>query len=293
MKSMNTRKLLAALCLVLCLTVTAALPPSLVPQVTAQAAAKVVKLNMTKADLFNGKTLQLKLVNAKGTVTWKSSDKKIASVTSKGKVKGLKPGKATITATNAGKKYTCKVTVKSVLAVKKTSVTINTGNQTALDFWFYVDGEFYWKVANPKLLMCSWSEKWTDGGDHAKLYLTGLKAGTTTVTLTNNQTKDTVVIKVKVKGKTVSPITASKENIEMEVGDLVTINITSLDGSGMTLDISDEDVVDCEWGDWVGDVSPLAIYGKEGGDAILTIAHDDTGATVKVKVSVDDPFVYD
>lgn len=293
MKSMNTRKLLAALCLVLCLTVTAALPPSLVPQVTAQAAAKVVKLNMTKADLFNGKTLQLKLVNAKGTVTWKSSDKKIASVTSKGKVKGLKPGKATITATNAGKKYTCKVTVKSVLAVKKTSVTINTGNQTALDFWFYVDGEFYWKVANPKLLMCSWSEKWTDGGDHAKLYLTGLKAGTTTVTLTNNQTKDTVVIKVKVKGKTVSPITASKENIEMEVGDLVTINITSLDGSGMTLDISDEDVVDCEWGDWVGDVSPLAIYGKEGGDAILTITHDDTGATVKVKVSVDDPFVYD
>lgn len=79
----------------------------------------------------------------------------------------------------------------------------------------------------------------------------------------------------------------------MEVGDLVTINIKSLGGSGMTLDISDDDVVDCEWGDWIGDVSPLVIYGKEGGEAILTITHDDTGAKIKVKVFVDDPTIYE
>ena len=293
MKSMKSCRLMLALVLALCLAVPGVLPPNLAPLVTAQAASKPVKLDKTKATLYNSQTLQLKLTNAKGKINWKSSNKKIATVTSKGKVKALKPGTVTITATNAGKKYPCKITVMSVLAVKKKSITIDTGKQTALDFWFYVDGNFYWKVANPKLLMCDWSGEWTDGGNQAKLYLTGLKAGSTTIKLTNSKTKDSVVIEVKVKGKTVSPITASKENIEMEVGDLVTINITSLDGSGMTLDISDEDVVDCEWGDWVGDVSPLAIYGKEGGDAILTITHDDTGATVKVKVSVDDPFVYD
>lgn len=292
MKLMKACKLFVSLCLVLCLTVPAILPIDLIPHTTAQAAA-TVKLNKTKASIYNSKSIQLKLLNAKGKVTWSSSNKKIASVNKNGKVTGLMAGSATITATNAGKKYTCKITVKSVLAVKKKSITINTGERTALDFWFYIDGNFDWKVANPKLLICDWSGKWTDGGNHAKLYLTGLKAGSTTVKLTNNKTKDTVIIKVKIKGKTVSPISASKTNLEMKVGDLEIINITSLGGSGMDLYISNQDVVDCEWGDWDGDVSPLSIYAKEGGEAILTIIHDDTGASVKVKIFVEDETIYD
>ena len=47
------------------------------------------------------------------TITWITSDKKIATVSSKGLVKGISKGKATITAmTWNGKKATCKVTVK-------------------------------------------------------------------------------------------------------------------------------------------------------------------------------------
>ena len=293
MKSMKSCRLMLALVLALCLAVPGVLPPNLAPLVTAQAASKPVKLDKTKATLYNSQTLQLKLTNAKGKINWKSSNKKIATVTSKGKVKALKPGTVTITATNAGKKYPCKITVMSVLAVKKKSITIDTGKQTALDFWFYVDGNFYWKVANPKLLMCDWSGEWTDGGNQAKLYLTGLKAGSTTIKLTNSKTKDSVVIEVKVKGKTVSPVTVSKKNLELKVGDTTMINVTSLGGSGLTLDISDDDVVDCEWGDWIGDVSPLAIYAKEGGEAILTITHDDTGTEVKVKVFVEDETIYE
>lgn len=293
MKSINTYKLWIALCLVLCLAVPAAVPVDLFPGTTALAAANAVKLNKTKATIYNSTSIQLKLVNAKGRISWTSSNNKIATVTGNGKVTGMKPGTATITAANSGKKYTCKITVKSVLAVKNKSVTINTGKKTAVDFWFYVDGTFYWKVGNPKLLTCSWSGEWTDGGDHAKLYLTGLKAGSTTVKLSNNKTKDTVTIKVKVKGKTISPVSVCQKKLEMKVGDLVTINVTSLGGSGLTLDISDDDVVECEWGDWIGDVSPLAIYAKEGGNATLTITHDDTGATAKVEVFVEDETIYE
>ncbi len=97
-------------------------------------AATGVKLNKKTADLEKGKTIALKATvspsNAtnKG-VTFKSSNKKIATVDNKGVVKGIKPGKATITATTAnGKKATCTVTV--VIKLKsfkfaKNSYTVN------------------------------------------------------------------------------------------------------------------------------------------------------------------------
>ena len=44
-------------------------------------------------------------------MTWKSSNKSVAKVSSKGVVKGVKIGTATITAVNNGKRYSCKVTV--------------------------------------------------------------------------------------------------------------------------------------------------------------------------------------
>lgn len=81
---------------------------------TAYAAGRV-SLNKKKAMLMVGKTLQLKVNHApKGKkITWSSSRKSVATVTSKGKVKAKKAGKATITAKVSGKRYTCAVTVES------------------------------------------------------------------------------------------------------------------------------------------------------------------------------------
>ena len=75
-------------------------------------AATKVKINKTKASIYVGKTVQLKITGTKKKITWKSSNKKVATVTSNGKVKGIKKGTAKITATVSKKKYTCKVTVK-------------------------------------------------------------------------------------------------------------------------------------------------------------------------------------
>ena len=92
-----------------------------------QAAKKKPALSKKKAVITVGKTLTLKVKNIrkKTKVTWKSKNKKIATVSKKGKVKAKKAGTAKITASfrYQGKKYvkTCKVTVRK----KKTVVVTN------------------------------------------------------------------------------------------------------------------------------------------------------------------------
>ncbi|MCR4670822.1 MAG: S-layer homology domain-containing protein [Saccharofermentans sp.] len=70
-------------------------------------------LDKKEASIVCGKTLTLKaaLKNSPLAVTWKSSDTKIATVDSKGKITAKMAGKVTITATAAGKTATCTVTV--------------------------------------------------------------------------------------------------------------------------------------------------------------------------------------
>lgn len=77
------------------------------------AQAAKVKLNKKSATIYAGETVTLKLSGAKN-VKWSSSNKKCASVTAKGVVKGLKAGNCKITAKSAGKSYTCNVKVKAV-----------------------------------------------------------------------------------------------------------------------------------------------------------------------------------
>jgi len=80
--------------------------------VQADAAKKKVKLSNTKISLYVGDSYKLKLKNTKKKVKWSSSNKKIATVSKKGKVKAKKKGTCKITAKVGKKKYTCKITVK-------------------------------------------------------------------------------------------------------------------------------------------------------------------------------------
>lgn len=67
-------------------------------------------------NVSKGKSFKIKAIatpkNTDEKITFKSSNKKVATVTSKGAVKGLKKGAATITVQSGSKKMTCKVTVK-------------------------------------------------------------------------------------------------------------------------------------------------------------------------------------
>ena len=69
------------------------------------------KLNKKNITIMMGKTSRLKLKNNKKKVKWRSLNKKIATVTKKGLVKGKSEGKTTIVAKVGKKKYkfTCHI----------------------------------------------------------------------------------------------------------------------------------------------------------------------------------------
>lgn len=99
-----------------------------------EAKAKV-KLNQTKITLDTGYSTTLKLTGA-SKVSWKSSDAKVATVTSKGKVSAVDKGTCKIIATDkkTKKKYSCTVTVNRKEFILYNSMTetkeIPTGCRT-------------------------------------------------------------------------------------------------------------------------------------------------------------------
>ena len=81
-------------------------------------------LKKNKLTIYVGEKQTLALANKQGGTTFSSSNKKVVSVSSKGVIKGLKKGTATITAKNGNTVSKCKVTVKALnLNYKKATVT--------------------------------------------------------------------------------------------------------------------------------------------------------------------------
>lgn len=103
--------------------------------------AATLKLNKTKLGLQYGKSYVLK---ANQTVTWSSSNKKIVTVSSSGKIKAVGSGVAKVTAKNKkGKTKTCRVTVQNYV-IRKTGnneypnkITVYRNNGSSKTYTIY------------------------------------------------------------------------------------------------------------------------------------------------------------
>ena len=122
---MNKMKRILTIVLTLALIVT--MMPMNLTNVNART---TTRLSSKKIVLQVGKTKKLKVKNkpAGVKVVWKSSKKKVATVSKKGKVKAKKAGKTTITAKVGKKKYKCKVVVKRNNSIKVTKPSDNNNS---------------------------------------------------------------------------------------------------------------------------------------------------------------------
>lgn len=80
-----------------------------------------IQLSRSQSTIYKGKYITLKatVTGASKKVTWKSSNSRVASVSSTGKVTAKSAGKAVISATANGKTAKCTVTVKNVSSSSK------------------------------------------------------------------------------------------------------------------------------------------------------------------------------
>ncbi|MDO5291227.1 MAG: Ig-like domain-containing protein [bacterium] len=89
------------------------------------------KLNHKSVTMTSGKTTTLKVSGTKSKVTYKTSNKKIATVTSKGVVKGVKKGSTNIKVKVGKDTYTLPVKVEAP-SISKSSISLKKGNTYTL-----------------------------------------------------------------------------------------------------------------------------------------------------------------
>ena len=277
-------KLTAILCLALafCLAVPALLPAGLDAAVSAQAASGI-QLNKTKATIYNGKTLTLKITGTKSKVKWSSSDTSVAKVSSKGVVTARKVGKATITAKVGSKKLECAVTVKSPLSASATSVTLDAGKTKKVTLNWKLNGPFSIKAYDSSTLSCSLG-KIKDG--KCTLTIKGIRAGTETLTIRNSKTNDEIKIKVKVRGTETDVKIVDKSSVSISKGKSTTVKVT-WPFAGIPFVENDPYAVDASWGAWNGSGWPLTIKGLAKGTSDVILYKGEGGekaAAIKVTV---------
>ena len=182
-----------------------------------------VTLNKTVYTMKKGKTLKLKATlnkAAKGKkVVWSTSNKKVATVTSNGKVKAKKNGKATITAKIKGTKVkaTCKIVVGtpvSKVKLDKKSLTLEPGEtyklKTTISPKKPTNKKVTYKSSNASIVKVS-----------SKGKITALKEGKAKITVTaadGSGKKATCTVTVAKKTVAATSVTISDTNVNLEPG---------------------------------------------------------------------------
>ena len=235
-----------------------------------------VKLSKTKATIEKGKTMTLKATVTPETlkdksVIWKSSNTKVATVTSAGKVKGVKAGTATITCTSkaTGAKATCKVTVGYV-KLDKTEATIMKDKTTTLSATVYpsslTDKSVKWESSNNAVATVTSAGK-----------VKGVEAGTATITCTSSSTGTKATCKV-----TVVCVDLNKTKAIIEKGKTMTLKATVTPET-----LADKSVTWKSSNTKVAKVSSAGkVKGVKAGTATITCTSNLTGAKATCKVTV-------
>ncbi|MCM1544508.1 MAG: Ig-like domain-containing protein [Ruminococcus sp.] len=255
--------------------------------ITVKAKVTGVTLSSKTASVFQNAKLTLKATIAPSNasnkkVTWTSSNKSIATVSSSGVVTGMKPGTATITCTTAdgGFKATCKVTVKKVIkstAVKlnKTSISLSDGTSYTLTPTFTPSNTSYktvtWKSSNTSVAKVNASGK-----------VTAVAPGKATITCTTKDSGKTATCVVTVKAVKATGVKLNKTTASVNEGASVTLKATLVPSNATNKNVT-----------WKSSNTSVAtvnasgkVTAKKVGTATITCTTKDGNKTAKCTVTV-------
>lgn len=216
--------------------------------------AASVRMSKSKLTLNKGEKYTLKLVGGK-KVKWSTSNKRVATVSSKGKVTAKARGTVTITATSGKKKYKCKLKVETP-SMSKTSIYLTKGQAYTLKLK-NTSQKVKWSTSNKKVAIVTSKGKVTAKGK-----------GTATITAKCGNKKYTCKVKVETPS-------ISKTSIKVFKGSTYTLKMNGTSRS-VTWSTSNRYVATVD--------SKGRVSGVENGTAIITATVG--GKKYRCKVSV-------
>lgn len=224
----------------------------------------VAGLKYSSKSIYIKSSFKNELYGAKGTVKWSTSNKRIATVSSNGVVKGISNGTATIYAKNGGKTYKCKVVVKNPSMTRK-SITpfvkqtyklgVNGGS-----------GKIKWSSSNKKIAAVSSSG-----------VVTAKKTGSCKIYAVRNGKKTSCTVKVY------SKMTMNKTSYDLEIDDIdaceyETVELSVTGGEGPI-----------EWTSSNAEIAEVSEgYVKPNAEGNVTITAKRYGYTAKCNITVTD-----
>ena len=292
-KALKRKQILAGLLTMAMVGTSLALPGNTLQAEAAPKAVKKITIPK-KATVYIGVKKTLKVTKApkaaSAKITWKSSDKKIASVNGKGVVKGVKAGKVTITASVKGQSSissSCKVTVKKPRKVKSlktdsANITLNVGGSKTIKTTITP------KNASIKKLKYK-SSNTAVAAVSSKGKITAKKAGSAVITVSaTDGSKKKVTVQVTVKAPAapqvkVTKITAKQSELTLKIGAKqkleTTVAPTNATNKQLKYTLSDPNAASVSAD---GTITALA----QGSTDITIEAADGSGAKAVVHVTV-------
>ena len=254
-------------------------------KITVKRAVTSITLNKNTADLKSDTTLTLKATikpsNATDkTLTWTSSNKKVATVNAKGVVTPVGKGTATITVKSEnGLKDTCKVTVYQVVTgvTLTETATVYAGEKVTLKAKVTPsdanEQNIIWTSSNTSVAKVT-----------SKGVVTGVKAGTAVITVQTKEGDYTANCTVTVK-QHVTSIALNKTELTIANGNeeqlTATLKPSNATEKGYTFSSSDENIVTV--------TDKGLIKAVACGEAIITVKSKENNKTATCKVTVVEP----
>ena len=206
--------------------------------------AAVMSISSSRVIVTSGMTKTLSVKNAwKGaSVKWTSTDKSIATVSSKGVVKGVKDGEAVIkcTVSKAGKKRTFKSTVSvKTTKFKASKYYISTGESKTLSLIYKYSGAKYKWASSNKFVV-----KVTSKGK-----ITGVSSG-----------KATVSVKISIPKKGTRSARTLTKKVTVYVSD--SVEVSTQDELDKALKNKSLDQITIKTGEKTEFIIPAGDYGK-------------------------------
>ena len=180
-----------------------------------------VTLSHDKADLTKvGETLQLTATVKPSyadnkTITWKSSDEKVATVDKDGKVTAVANGTVTITATSADGKHSATVTITVKISPEKLTLTAENKTLTKIGDTLQITAKVEPDNAYDKLIWKSSDENVATVDADGKVTAVGNGEVTITATTEDGKLNESVTITVKIPDEPIINATTGYGNLKV------------------------------------------------------------------------------